>query len=60
MYQFPDLDAHRILGTHRAAVNAVVLAEDLIVSASGDKSIRLWDANTGTLLHSFEGHHTRG
>ena len=54
------LSAGVILGTHRAAVNAVALAGSLIVSASGDKSIRVWDADTGSLLRTFEQHHSRG
>ncbi|KAL5511332.1 hypothetical protein ACEPAH_4548 [Sanghuangporus vaninii] len=49
-----------ILGTHRAAVNAVALSGPLVVSASGDKSMHVWDADTGALLRTFEGHHSRG
>ena len=49
-----------ILGTHRAAVNAVALSGSLVVSASGDKSMRVWNADTGVLLHTLEGHHARG
>lgn len=49
-----------ILGTHRAAVNAVALSGSTIVSASGDKSIRMWDAETGHLLRTLEAHHARG
>lgn len=32
----------------------------MVVSASGDRSIRLWDAETGALLYCFEHHHHRG
>ncbi|KAJ7792444.1 WD40 repeat-like protein [Mycena olivaceomarginata] len=49
-----------VLGAHRAAVNAVSLSDTLIVSGSGDRSVRLWDATTGKLLRTFENHHTRG
>ncbi|EJD02149.1 WD40 repeat-like protein [Fomitiporia mediterranea MF3/22] len=56
----PPLSAGTILGTHRAAVNAVALSGSLVVSASGDKSMRVWDANTGTLLRTLEAHHARG
>jgi F-box and WD-40 domain protein 1/11 len=49
-----------MLGPHRAAVNAISISKNLIVSGSGDRSIRLWDAQTGVLLHKFEDHHTRG
>jgi WD40 repeat protein len=50
---------HHLFG-HRAAVNAVALAGTHILSASGDRSVRLWDAQTGALLHALENHHTRG
>jgi len=59
-YKFPDLTPCFVLGAHRAAVNAVSVSETLIVSGSGDRSIRLWDAQTGELLRTFENHHTRG
>ena len=60
VYPFPELDRHTVLGDHRAAVNAVAISGDLIVSASGDKSIRVWNAITGERLRTFDGHHTRG
>ena len=56
----PVLGEGTILGMHRVAVNAVALSGALVVSASGDKSLRLWDADTGALLRTIEGHHTRG
>ncbi|TDL24900.1 WD40 repeat-like protein [Rickenella mellea] len=59
-YKFPDLRPDKIFYGHRAAVNAVAIVDDNIVSVSGDKSMRLWDAKTGALLKTFEGHHTRG
>jgi len=59
-YSFPDLTPQFVLGAHRAAVNAVSLSPTLIVSGSGDRSIRLWDAQTGKLLRTFENHHSRG
>lgn len=59
-YLFPDLAPQFVLGAHRAAVNAVSISDTLIVSGSGDRSIRLWDANTGNLLRTFENHHSRG
>lgn len=69
LYQFENSDAPEgkcvlspgmILGTHRAAVNAVSLAGSRVISASGDKSLRIWDARTGALLRTLEGHHARG
>lgn len=59
-YLLPDFKPHYILDDHRAAVNAVSISPDYIVSASGDRSIRVWDANTGTVLRTFEEHHGRG
>lgn len=59
-YAFPSLVPQFVLGAHRAAVNAVSLSGTLIVSGSGDRSVRLWDARTGSLLRCFENHHSRG
>jgi WD40 repeat protein len=59
-YSFPELELQHVLGAHRSAVNAVSLSGSFIVSASGDRSIRLWDADTGKLLRTFENHHSRG
>jgi WD40 repeat protein len=61
-YKFPSLEREHILGGHRAAVNAVSLTADsgLIVSGSGDRSIRLWDGKTGALVRVLENHHIRG
>lgn len=56
----PPLNPGIILGTHRAAVNAVSLSDSMVVSASGDKSLRVWDADTGALLRTLEAHHGRG
>ncbi|WVQ85681.1 hypothetical protein IAT38_007847 [Cryptococcus sp. DSM 104549] len=44
---------------HRGAVNAVALSKDFIISASGDKSLRVWSITNGDLLACIEGH-TRG
>ncbi|KAF8582321.1 WD40 repeat-like protein [Ramaria rubella] len=59
-YLLPDLSPHLVLDSHRAAVNAIAISPTHIVSASGDRSIRLWDPETGDLLHCFERHHNRG
>ena len=59
-YSFPDLEFQFVLGAHRAAVNAVSISDSFIVSASGDRSVRLWEAETGKLLRTFDNHHTRG
>ncbi|WPH00526.1 Hypothetical protein R9X50_00335500 [Acrodontium crateriforme] len=44
---------------HNAAVNAVMIHEDTIVSASGDRTIRSWDINTGKFKRTYTGH-TKG
>ncbi|KAI0053967.1 WD40 repeat-like protein, partial [Auriscalpium vulgare] len=59
-YLFPDLTRQHVMGGHRAAVNAVSISSKFIISASGDRSMRLWDAETGALVRTFEDHHNRG
>ncbi|EXJ54278.1 hypothetical protein A1O7_09616 [Cladophialophora yegresii CBS 114405] len=41
---------------HSAAVNAIQINGDLIVSASGDRYIKVWNAKTGKLLRTLQGH----
>lgn len=43
---------------HHGRVNAVAFSTDgrLIVTASEDKTVKLWDAATSSVLKSFEGH----
>lgn len=41
---------------HAAAVNAIQISGDLIVSASGDRLIRVWNAVTGVCLRVIPGH----
>ncbi|KAJ9215249.1 hypothetical protein DTO166G4_3134 [Paecilomyces variotii] len=42
---------------HGAAVNAIQICGDEIVSASGDRLIKLWDIHNGTCTRTFVGHH---
>jgi F-box and WD-40 domain protein 1/11 len=44
---------------HAAAVNAVQVLNGQIVSASGDKRIKLWDISTGMCIKTYTGH-TKG
>lgn len=41
---------------HNAAVNAIQIYENTIVSASGDRTIMMWDVETGVRLRRFDGH----
>jgi WD40 repeat protein len=59
-YGFPSLKPQFVFRAHRAAVNAVSVVGDVIVSGSGDRSIRVWNANTGALISTIEEHHARG
>ncbi|KAJ2001229.1 hypothetical protein GGI04_000625 [Coemansia thaxteri] len=44
---------------HGVAVNAVSVHGDTLVSASGDRSLRVWDLARGVCVHTLVGH-TRG
>jgi len=50
--------ARRSMGGHSEAVQAVVLSSDgqFALSASWDKTMRLWDLNTGATARTFQGH----
>ncbi|KUI74010.1 F-box/WD repeat-containing protein lin-23 [Cytospora mali] len=45
-----------ILEGHSAAVNAVQIVDDEVVSASGDRQIKVWDWQTGACKRTFVGH----
>ena len=41
---------------HQAAVNSVVALQDVIVSAGGDRMIKIWDKRSGTTVMNLQGH----
>lgn len=45
------------LDDHQAAVNVVEFDDNFIVSASGDRSIRVWRTTTGEAHRVLRGHH---
>lgn len=47
------------LDGHHAAVNAVMIHGNTIVSASGDRTIKAWDINKGSATKTYSGH-TKG
>ena len=47
------------LDSHGAAVNAIHIHEDQLVSASGDRSLKVWNIHTGKDTAKCEGH-TKG
>merc|ERR1719299_344788 len=50
--------ARRLLSGHSEPVASVVLSSDgqFALSASWDKTMRLWDLNNGTTARTFQGH----
>jgi F-box and WD-40 domain protein 1/11 len=42
---------------HGAAVNAIQIDGNVIVSASGDRLIKMWNVTNGQLVRSLQGHH---
>ncbi|KAI1339945.1 WD40 repeat-like protein [Xylariaceae sp. FL0016] len=57
--QLPIKPPYTMIGClegHGAAVNAVQICDDEIVSASGDRHIKLWEWPTGHLKRTFIGH----
>ncbi|KAJ2298270.1 hypothetical protein IWW55_004522 [Coemansia sp. RSA 2706] len=47
------------LAGHAVAINAISLHGDMLVSASGDRTVRLWDLATRTCVRTLD-EHTRG
>jgi F-box and WD-40 domain protein 1/11 len=59
---FTPLEPYSLMMTlegHGAAVNAIQILDGQIVSASGDRSVKVWDVRTGACMRTFSGH-TKG
>lgn len=48
-----------ILRGHRAAVNSVHVRGEIIATASGDRTVKLWNLTSGTMIRTI-GSHARG
>ncbi|KAF1977468.1 F-box/WD repeat-containing protein 7 [Bimuria novae-zelandiae CBS 107.79] len=56
---FKPLQPYTLIMTlegHGAAVNAIQILDGQIVSASGDRSVKLWDVRTGACTRTLSGH----
>ncbi|KAI4116937.1 MAG: hypothetical protein LQ345_002735 [Seirophora villosa] len=52
----PPYSPIMVLESHNAAVNAIQIYHDQLVSASGDRQVHLWDIHTGVRTSVCRGH----
>lgn len=56
MHSPTDITLRRVLVGHRAAVNVVDFDARYIVSASGDRTIKVWCTSTCEFVRTLNGH----
>jgi len=56
MQSSTDINLRRVLVGHRAAVNVVDFDQKYIVSASGDRTIKVWSTSTCEFVRTLNGH----
>jgi len=56
MHSASDISLRRMLLGHRAAVNVIDFDRRYIVSASGDRTIKVWDMSTCEFVRTLNGH----
>ena len=57
--QLPPYSLLMTLDGHNAAVNAIQIHQDQIASASGDRTVKIWDIHSGKCIQTLQGH-TKG
>lgn|SRR6218665_1149349 len=56
MQSATDINLRRVLVGHRAAVNVVDFDQKYIVSASGDRTIKVWHTSSCEFVRTLNGH----
>lgn len=56
MHSASDISLRRMLVGHRAAVNVIDFDRRYIVSASGDRTIKVWEMSSCEFVRTLNGH----